>query len=186
MNFETVVQSVTHIPEKSFLKLKSVTTEMSLPKGHLVFKADRINNNIYFIGEGLARGYVQQDPNEVTFAFFREGEILLSIQSYVENIPGYENIDLLEDCTLYQLRKEELELLYATDIHLANWGRKLADKSFVETEKQLISRQFKNTAERYEDFITKSPDLLQRVKLKHVASYLGMTQVTLSRIRAKG
>lgn len=186
MQFKTIVQDIIRIPEESFIKLNSIISEITLSKGNLIFKQNRINNNIYFIAKGISRAYVNQGMHEVTFAFFEEGQILLSIQSYVENLPGYENIELLEDCVLYQLRKEDLELLYATDIHLANWGRKLADKSFVETEKQLISRQFKSTAERYEEFIKGSPNLFQRVKLKHVASYLGMTQVTLSRIRAKG
>jgi CRP-like cAMP-binding protein len=185
MNFEEIVQNIATIPASSYEALEKFTSKVQLPKGYLLFKAGQINNNIYMISSGISRAYVNLEATELTFAFWGEGKVLLSIQSYVEGTAGYENIELLEDCVLYQLKKADLEELYAKDIHLANWGRKLADQSFVETEKQLISRQFKNTIQRYEDFQQDFPELMNRIKLKHIASYLGMTQVTLSRIRAK-
>lgn len=185
MNFEEIVQKIAKIPEESCKRLEGITSPVSLPKGHLLFEAGRVNNNIYLISRGISRAYVQLETTEVTFGFFGEGKLLLSIQSYVEGIAGYESIELLEDCVLFQFRKNDLEELYANDIHLANWGRKLSDQYFVETEKQMIARQFKTTAERYADFVRDFPELMIRIKLKHIASYLGMTQVTLSRIRAK-
>ncbi|WP_442592013.1 Crp/Fnr family transcriptional regulator [Pedobacter sp. AW31-3R] len=185
MDFREIVNKISPLPEESFLKLAKVVSEVKLPEGHLLFKSDTINNNIYFLAKGISRAYVNGEQNEITFGFFNEGTVLLSIKSYVMDTPGYENIELLEDCILFKLTKKELENLYHSDINLANWGRKLADISFLMTETQLITRQFRNSVERYEDFITTFPDLLQRLKLKYIASYLGMTQVTLSRIRAK-
>lgn len=185
MDFSVIVNEIKVLPEASLLKLLSIVSEVQLPKGHLLYKAETLNRNIYFISKGMARAYIDGEKGEMTFAFFNEGKSLLSLQSYVLDIPGYEYVELIEDCTLLRLHKQELEQLYEKDIHLANWGRRLADISFVDLEAQLISRQFKSTAERYADFINAFPDLLQRVKLKHIASYLGMTQVTLSRIRAK-
>lgn len=185
MNFEEIVQKIRVIPEESYKSLEGITSLVSLPKGHILFEAGRINNNIYLIGSGISRAYVNLEATEVTFGFFGEGTVLLSIQSYVESTAGYESIELLEDCMLFQFKKKDLEELYSKDIHLANWGRKLADQSFLDTERQLISRQFKSSVERYEDFVRDFPQLMNRIKLKHIASYLGMTQVTLSRIRAK-
>ncbi|MCX2480594.1 Crp/Fnr family transcriptional regulator [Pedobacter sp. MC2016-15] len=185
MNFKEIVQHIAAVPEASFKALEKFTTQVTLPKGHLLFKAGQINNNIYMISSGISRAYVDLESTELTFAFWGPGKVLLSIQSYVAGTAGYETIELLEDCVLYQFKKADLEELYAKDIHLANWGRKLADQSFVDTERQLIAKQFKTTAERYDDFQRDYPELMNRVKLKHIASYLGMTQVTLSRIRAK-
>ena len=185
MTFENIVARISSIPDSSFEKLDEIITQEHHAKGHMLFKEGKVNNNIYFISKGIARAYVSQDDLEVTFWFAQESDPLFSIQSYVDNQPGYENIELLEDSVLYQLKKEELEILYNEDIYLANWGRKLADKSFVETEKRLIARQFKSSEERYNDLIKSHPELLQRVQLKLIASYLGMTQVTLSRVRAR-
>lgn len=185
MTFKEIVHHIKPIPDSSFDKLSQLTTEQICRRGEFLFREGKVNNNIYFIGQGLARAFVFHEHHEVTFWFAREADPLLSIQSYVNDLPGYENIELLEDCVLFQLKKQDLERLYHEDIHLANWGRRLADQSFVDTEKRLISRQFKSSMERYEDLIKKQPDLFRRVPLKLVASYLGMTQVTLSRIRAK-
>ncbi len=114
-----------------------------------------------------------------------EGDPLISLRSYIQGTPGYENIELLETSELYRLRIADLRQLYASDIHLANWGRKLGEQELIKTEERLMSRQFKNAAERYEELLKNQPNLLQRVQLGHIASYLGISQVTLSRIRAE-
>ena len=77
-----------------------------------------------------------------------------------------------------------LNHLFSEDIHIANWGRKFAEQELMKTEKRLIAQQFKTATERYQDLIDNSPELLQRVQLSYIASYLGITQVSLSRIRA--
>lgn len=107
------------------------------------------------------------------------------MKSYVANQKGYEDIELLEDCQLYELKTKDLQALFEKDIHIANWGRKFAEQELVKTEERLISRQFKTATERYKDLLKNHPDLIQRVQLGHIASYLGITQVSLSRIRAE-
>ena len=68
-------------------------------------------------------------------------------------------------------------------IHIANWGRKLAEKELLKIESRIISSEMMSAKERYDELIKNSPSLIQRVPLKHIASYLGITQVSLSRIR---
>ena len=104
------------------------------------------------------------------------------MKSYVSNQRGYENIELLEEC---EVRKRALHELFCKDIHIANWGREFAEKELLKTEERFIGRQFKTSLERYRDLMNHTPDLLQRVQLGYIASYLGITQVSLSRIRAK-
>jgi CRP-like cAMP-binding protein len=77
-----------------------------------------------------------------------------------------------------------LQQLFETDIAMANWGRRFAEKELIKTEERLISRQFRTATERYQELMQQQPGLLQRVSLGHIASYLGITQVSLSRIRA--
>ena len=106
------------------------------------------------------------------------------MKSYVENAKGYEDIELLEESVLYELNIQNLHHLFEQDIHFANWGRKLIEKELIKTEEKLISQQFLTAKERYIELLKNRPDLMQRVQLGYIASYLGITQVSLSRIRA--
>jgi CRP-like cAMP-binding protein len=107
------------------------------------------------------------------------------MNSYVKNQKGYEDIELLEDCEFYELNAVDLQRLFQQDIHIANWGRRFAEQELIRTEERLISRQFRTATERYKELLKETPDLVQRVALGHIASYLGITQVSLSRIRAE-
>ena len=90
-----------------------------------------------------------------------------------------------KDCILYEIVLERLQELYLNDIHIANWGRRYAECACIKSEKLFIARQFKTSLERYRELIGEYPDIVQRVQLGIIASYLGISQVSLSRIRAR-
>ncbi|ASK29002.1 cyclic nucleotide-binding protein [Chryseobacterium sp. T16E-39] len=184
MNIDEIIDSIFTLPTSSQEKLKNHITEVYHPKGYCLMQADKIISHVYFIKKGIVRAYASTQDNDITFWFGSEGETIISMKSYVEDKPGYESIELLEDCELYQLETENLRKLFNEDIYIANWGRKFAERELVKTEELIISRQFKTSTERYKDLIRDKPNLLRRVQLGHIASYLGITQVSLSRIRA--
>lgn len=184
MEIEQILDLIYPLPELSKLKLQNCAKEVRFSKSHILLRADKIETTIYFIRKGIARAYSNRDDNEVTFWFGKEGDTVLSMKSYVANQRGYEDIELLEDCELYELKTKTLQKLFEQDIHIANWGRKFAEKELVKTEERLISRQFRTATERYAELINDYPHLIQRVQLGHIASYLGISQVSLSRIRA--
>lgn len=185
MDIKQILNNIWPLPQESLQLLQEQIHEVSLPKGYALIQANKIEKNIYFLKKGIARAYVLQDANEITFWFGKEGDLILSMKNYIENKYGYETIELLENSELYQLKTPILQILYKKDIHIANWGRKLVEHELIKTEERLISRQFKTASERYAALIQESPELLQRVQLGHIASYLGITQVSLSRIRAE-
>ncbi|REC78636.1 Crp/Fnr family transcriptional regulator [Chryseobacterium elymi] len=185
MDIDQILDRIYVLPEASKDALKKHIQEVSHPKYFCLMEADKIIPHIYFIRKGIVRAYASTAENDITFWFGNEGETIVSMKSYVEDRPGYESIELLEDCDLYILETESLRKLFNADIHIANWGRKFAEKELVKTEELIISRQFKTSLERYKDLMTHKPDLLKRVQLGHIASYLGITQVSLSRIRAE-
>jgi CRP-like cAMP-binding protein len=173
------------LKEESFFKLLPLFEKIECSKGHLLIKAGRIERSVYFLEKGIARAFCHKDDKEVNFWLGAESNILLSYNSLFLNTPGYENIELLENSVLYKIAHDTLQNLYATDIELANWGRRLAESELIKTEACFIARQFKTAKENYEDFITTNPDILRRLPLGHIASYLGISQVTLSRIRTE-
>lgn len=185
MNLDQILDNIYPLPEVSKQTLKDYITEVHFRKGHILLRADRIEKNIYFIKQGIVRAYANTVNNETTFWLGKEGDTAISMKSYVANQKGYEDVEILEDGLLYELNTQNLQQLYDQDIHIANWGRKLAEQELVKTEERLISQQFRTATERYKELVKNSPDLIQRVQLGHIASYLGITQVSLSRIRAE-
>lgn len=185
MDINLILDNIHPLSETSRFRILGIMQEVRKPKGHLLIQADKVEPHIYFIKKGIMRAYADTADNEITFWFGKEGDAVISMRSYVENQKGYENIELLEECDLYQLDAQELKNLYEQDIAIANWGRHFAEQELIKTEAMFISRQFRTARERYVELITQDPELLQRVQLSHVASYLGITQVSLSRIRAE-
>ncbi len=185
MLLDQIIQQIFPLPQDSREKLLQSFSECSFPKGYILMKTDKTEPFLYFIKKGIVRAYALQDDMEITFWFGKEGDPILSMRSYIEQKPGYENIELLEDCNLYKMNISDIQKLYREDIHIANWGRKIAETELIKTEERLISRQFKTATERYLQLQKEQSDILQRASLGHIASYLGITQVSLSRIRSE-
>ena len=185
MEIKEILDNIFSLPESSSESMMEAVTEIDYPKGYRLLKADKVERSIYFIKKGIVRAYVGQPGEEITFWFGLEGDTVVSMRSYVDAREGYENIELLEDGTLYRLNVDVLSDLYAADINIANWTRKFAERELLQTEKRIIARQCGTAAERYSELINHNPELLQRIQLSYIASYLGITQVSLSRIRAK-
>ena len=185
IDLDQIVNRFRKLPERSLEALRSYITEVKLPKGKILLHAGKVERNLYFLKRGIVRAYADKVNGPVTFWFGKEGDVLVSMKSYIANGKGYENIELLEDCELYAIPAKKLKELYQVDINLANWGRKLIEHEFLKTEQRLISMQFKTAQERYDELINTQPELFKRVQLGYIASYLGMSQVSLSRIRAE-
>lgn len=185
MGISTILNNILELPAASTSHIAEIINEVEYPKGHRLLNANRIERDIYFIKKGIARAYIEAVDGEVTFWFGKEGDTVVSMKSYVSGQPGYEHIELLEDSVLYKLNTDALNDLFTKDVCIANWGRKFAEQELLKTEERLIERLLGTASERYGKLIKNDPELLQRVQLSHIASFLGITQVSLSRIRAK-
>ena len=169
----------------SLEELTSRMTKLSLPKRHILIKSGVVERNYYFIEKGLTRSYILFEGNEVTSWFSQEGDITFSMLGSYQKKPGFEFVDLLEDSVIYSLPVDVLNALYEKNLDIANWSRLLHQKAFLELELRHISRLTLTAKERYEEFTREKPDIFKRVNLGYIASYLGMSQVTLSRLRAQ-
>ena len=185
MDLHDIIATICPVPEASMKRLTACASRLEYPRGHHVLRAGKVERDLFFIEKGIARAYVVREEQEITFWIGKEGDTVVSLKSYVKGEPGYENIVLMEDSVLYCLRQEDLYRLYEEDIHIANWGRKFAEQEFLQTEEKLIPLLFTTASYRYEILLKNNPDLLQRIPLECLASYLGITPVSLSRIRAK-
>lgn len=173
------------LPDRSLQSLVSMMDEVRYPKGYHLIRAGKVDTNVYFLLEGLVRSYTIIHGEEVTFYFGSEGNIIYSIESYLNGMEANDTVELLEDSSFLTISMEALHRLYESDIHIANWGRKMAEDGMLRTKKEFIYILSLDATQRYQMLVSKRPDLLQRVPLGLIASYCGVTQATLSRIRAK-
>ena len=185
MDIYDIIDNIYKLPLASKEALLNETPEVTYPKGFHLFLANRKSSKFYLMKKGMLHAYTYKSDKKATFWFGKEGDAIFPLQTLYNNQAGYENIELLEDSVLYELSVDKLHDLYLADIHIANWGRKFAESECIKSEQLFISRQFKTSLERYQDLIADYPDILQRVPLGIIASYLGISQVSLSRIRAK-
>lgn len=185
MNLRTIISSIYALSEDSLKTIVDNTEEVAYPKGHILSEAGKIEHYLYFLEKGIVRAYNIRNDEEVTFWFGTEGSIVCSMMNYIERKPSYETIELLEDCLLHRIKTDTLEDLYLQNTELANWGRKYIEHEVIKVENRLIDQLLLSATERYRSLLSSQPTLLQRVPLGIIASYLGITQVSLSRIRGK-
>ncbi|MDH2206565.1 Crp/Fnr family transcriptional regulator [Empedobacter falsenii] len=185
MEIEQILDQISPLSSQSIQLIADKMQLIQLPKNTTLIDADKVEKKLYFIKKGIVRAYIIDDGKEITFWFGKEGDLILSMRSYVENKISYETIELMEDCELYEIKSSDLQLFYATNLEIANWGRKLAEIELIKTEERFISRQLGTAIDRYKKLLEENPSLINRVQLGYIASYLGISQVTLSRIRAE-
>ncbi len=185
MDIKEIINLRYAMPDASLYRLQQCLTEVSYPKGFRVLESGKVEKNIFFIKKGIVRAYTSVDGKDITFWVGKEGATLVSMKGYVNDEPGYETMELMEDSVLYVLKRKKLKELFSEDIHIANWGRRYAEMELLATEERLISMLSAIASERYKELLQKEPDLLQRLPLGSIATYLGITQTSLSRIRAK-
>ncbi|MFV0218890.1 Crp/Fnr family transcriptional regulator [Empedobacter falsenii] len=185
MEIEQILNQISPLSSQSIQLIADKIQLIRLPKNTTLIDADKVEKKLYFIKKGIVRAYTIDDGKEITFWFGKEGDLILSMRSYVENKISYETIELMEDCELYEIKSSDIQLFYATNLEIANWGRKLAEIELIKTEERFISRQLGTAIDRYKKLLVENPSLINRVQLGYIASYLGISQVTLSRIRTE-
>lgn len=154
-------------------------------KNSFLITEGKICDYVYFLERGCLRGYYNHDGKEVTYWFAFENNFVTSFYSFISRQPCVENIQLMEDCTLWAISYNDLQSLYNKHPDVERLGRIMHERYYVMLEERFVRNHFKEARERYEKLLTHAPHILQRVPLGYVASYLGITQETLSRIRSK-
>ena len=185
MEIKDIINRIYPLPPDSLHAILSSVSEVEYPKHFHLFRENRCGTKSYCIRKGLVRAYAYKGDKEITVWFGKEGSIIFPMPSLLAGTVEYANVELLEDSAFYEIDLKRLQELYLSDIHLANWGRKYAEYTCIQSDKLFISRQFKTALENYRELLRDYPRITQRVPLGIIASYLGITQVSLSRIRAQ-
>ncbi len=154
-------------------------------KKQIIIRAGDYSDSFNFILDGLVRIYYQKEDKEITNIFVTEHKIFAGAYSIMTGERNYSNYEAFEDTTVLQIKYEDLVSFYKKNHSLAHLGRILVEHYYTAFMKKTYDVLFLSAEERYQIFIKEQSSLLNRVPLKFIASYLGVTQETLSRLRAK-
>lgn len=179
--FKAYQRKLYPLGEEILNRLLEKMEEVWFGKGEQVVTEGRRTDSVYFVKEGLARVYILRDGRDMTLWFTGEGEMLAGSTEKVSPL----NAEVLEDSVLLRISVGQLEELFGQSLELANWGRKLAEHYLSEYEHYFTYYSGTEARAQYERLMREYPDLIRKVPLKHIASYLQITPQSLSRIRAK-
>lgn len=185
ISFTTFLQQFGDLPNDLMDSLEKVVLKMEFPKKHILLKKGKVCNYLYFIQKGLARNYFEEENKELTNDIVLEGEILVSFSSFISRKPSIETIELLEDSILLAIHYDDLQKLYQQFPMMERFGRMIAEHHYNSLAMKSYRLKFSNSSERYQYLFENKIEIVKRVPIGIIASYLGMSIETLSRIRSK-
>ena len=185
LKMENIIQKIREIYPVSDEALQANMELRYYPKDTYIVQSGITDRLVYFIEEGIARSVFHHNGQDTTTWFTLEGDITFGMDSLYYQQPSVESIETLSDCKIYVIHIDKPNMLYETYIDIANWGRILHQNVNKELSHMFVERLQLSPKERYEQFNRRYPGLINRVKLKYVAAFWGISIYTLSRVRAK-
>lgn len=156
----------------------------TIPTKSLFLETGKVATRLGYLRTGLMRSYFYDDQaNDITTHFFKQGTVVISMKSFNDQVPSRENIIAMEDCELDVITYLQMQELMEAVPAWRQIAKDTDELKFNDLMNRSIQLQTLSASERYQLFVRKHPDILQRVALRHIASYLGIDIATLSRIR---
>lgn len=153
-------------------------------KGEVFLKIGQTANEFYILEEGLFRSFAYDyNGNEITIGFFCPGEILIEPSSLFQRVPSKENQISLTGGIAWKIVYEDFQRLFHKMEGVREWGRSWMANQLFASKQRLMDITTKSAAERYLMLLNNIPQVIQQAPLKYIASYLGITDTSLSRIR---
>jgi CRP-like cAMP-binding protein len=165
--------------------LKEHVTTLSARKRKLLLREEGICHYIYFIKKGAMRGFTREGHKEITTWINVENQLVSSIFRLNNKAPSTENIQALENCELLIMTYDDLEKLYEQLPESNILARKLLQLYYADAERRAFIARLTKAENKYRHYLIHHQHLANRIPLKYIASYLGMTLETLSRVRKK-
>lgn len=182
-SYKKINPDLTH-DELTFIEERVSVSELKNKSFYL--KSDDIQNEMSFLFKGLLRSfYIDEKGNEITIQFIKENEYISDYSAFITQTPTKFYIQCLEPCILVNISYLTIQEAYLRYKNFENYGRKIAEIILTNRQTRIESFLFEDAEKRYINFIRQNPNLLNRITITHLCSYLGIERQSLSRIRKK-
>lgn len=172
------------ITPKELQTISDAHEKVKFSKGDFLLKKGQVANAYFCIEKGLVRSYVYDyDGNDITTGFIGQNELAIDVVSLFNRLPTVEYFQALTDIECYVIYMDKFQVLYHSIKGFNEWGRGWMSESLFQLKQRTISMITDSASERYLSLQKQHPEILQQAPLKYIASYLGITDTSLSRIR---
>ncbi|AXT19770.1 Crp/Fnr family transcriptional regulator [Flavobacteriaceae bacterium AU392] len=181
--FLTYIKQYIDISPEIEVEMTNIMRKESIIKGELLLEEGKICKRLYFLSKGTIRTYFFQKGKDITYWIYPENTIVTSWHSYLLCKPSTEYIEVINDAIVYSITYDQWEELYLKYPSLERFGRLVMEEVVALIDDFYKGYYLLSAKEKYELLISVFPNITQRANLGHIASMLGISQETLSRIR---
>lgn len=182
---KAAVDQLVPFSAREWMAVENAFSFRQIPKKFQLVREGTIAREVYFVNKGVLRLYYNNDGKEITGFIFTENLFASCYESFLRRVPSIQILESLEDCELLALTHDALQQLYADVPKMHILTRIVTEQRFINAQQILSSFILDTPEERYHKFAAQHPALLQRVPQHIIASFLGITPVSLSRIRKR-
>ena len=153
-------------------------------KNSFLLKEGRVSDEYFFLENGFIRAFANDiEGNDVTTNFYSNCQVVFEVSSFFNRTVSKENFQAIVDCEGWYITYEQLNNLFHSMHEFRDFGRSILVKGFSSLKTRMLSMITETAEQRYDTLLRTNPEIFQQAALKHIASYLGITDTSLSRIR---
>lgn len=184
-HFESFCTNFTSLTDEALGELLRAASPKSYRKGQYLLKKGHVCTHLYFIEQGLVKLFFVKDGKPFVMRFFAENVMFSVFDSYIPGEPSKFALIALEDTAVRVIDRQAMEQLCAKHHGIETFNRKLLSIATIKMAKRIKEMLDTDAKARYNLFLKENSDIVQRISLADIANYLGITQQSLSRIRAR-
>jgi len=183
-NLIQFINSTISLPPVKAMEIADRFKERQIAKNEFLLTEGKVCNEFHFLDSGFAWSYTYDvNGNDITTNFYSRHQVVCEMFSFFKQVPSKENFQVLADCSTWFITFSDLQIAFHSMPEFREFGRSMLVSAYADLKQRMLSMLHYTAEERYSLLIHSSPDIFQYAPLKHIASYLGVTNTSLSRIR---
>lgn len=183
--FIQLIDQYTLLNQKEIDLLKDTVSIRSYKKNEILFAEGKVATSMYFVLQGWVRLFYNVNGNDKTAFFYTEGKFICAGESFAKQVPARENYQVLEDTVLVHFEKENIEKLLQYSSKFELISRLATEDELITYQKIVASFVTQSPEQRYRDLLNKNGVIFHKVPQQYIASFLGVSPETLSRIKKR-